>query len=123
ISRRVCLRLPLYSASPKVSCIVVVRCVYAIVAGSRGVVQSFLSRSFVAVLQKSSFSRCFPISQLSAPPPRGAGQRYFGQDAIAALHRAGLTKSAQVQQLKVRANQVTGYKWHVRLTGTRLAET
>lgn len=46
-----------------------------------------------------------------------------GQDAIAALHRAGLTKSAQVQQLKVRANQVTGYKWHVRLTGTRLAET
>nr|MDO6935770.1 hypothetical protein [Xanthomonas vasicola]MDO6939614.1 hypothetical protein [Xanthomonas vasicola] len=41
-SRRVCLRLPLYSASPKVSCIVVVRCVYAIVAGSRGVVQSFL---------------------------------------------------------------------------------
>ncbi|TWQ29585.1 N-acetylmuramoyl-L-alanine amidase [Xanthomonas vasicola] len=35
------MRLPLYSASPKVSCIVVVRCVCVIVAGSRGVVQSF----------------------------------------------------------------------------------
>ncbi|WP_261380856.1 hypothetical protein [Xanthomonas vasicola] len=38
------MRLPLYSASPKVSCIVVVRCVCVIVAGSRGVVQSFLNQ-------------------------------------------------------------------------------